>query len=195
MKIRFQFILLAFLVSATANAQNFNFGVKAGTNINKISGESFSQQFTYSYHAGVFAEIGFGEKFSLQPEVIFNQISSDTSNKFSSTYTNFSKNASTIKLTYLSIPILLDYKLSKFFRLQAGPQYGILINHNENLVDNGKDALKKGDFSMLAGVQLKIGSFRIYGRYAIGLSNINDISNEDKWKSQSIQLGIGFTFL
>jgi hypothetical protein len=27
----------------------------------------------------------------------------------------------------------------------------------------------------------------------VGLNNINDIDNRDKWKNQSIQLGVGFT--
>jgi hypothetical protein len=90
---------------------------------------------------------------------------------------------------------LLDYKLSKFFTLQAGPQFGVLIDQNKNLLDNGKDAFKKGDFSMLGGVQLQVASFRIYGRYALGLSNLNDIDNKDKWRSQSFQVGVGFAIL
>jgi hypothetical protein len=52
-------------------------------------------------------------------------------------------------------------------------------------------AFKSGDFSMLAGVQLKILSFRVYGRYAIGLTNINDIAQQDQWKSRTLQLGVG----
>jgi hypothetical protein len=96
-------------------------------------------------------------------------------------------------LSYLSIPVLLNYNLGSNFALQAGPQFGILLDQNRNLLQNGKDAFSKGDFSMLAGVQIKLSSLRIYGRYVIGLSNLNDIDNQDKWKSQSIQLGLGLT--
>jgi hypothetical protein len=45
---------------------------------------------------------------------------------------------------------------------------------------------------MLGGLQLNISKLKIYGRYAVGLSNINDIDNQDKWKNQTIQLGVGF---
>ena len=45
---------------------------------------------------------------------------------------------------------------------------------------------------MLGGVQLNLGGFKVYGRYTIGLNSINDIDNKDKWKSQAIQLGVGF---
>jgi hypothetical protein len=44
---------------------------------------------------------------------------------------------------------------------------------------------------MLAGVQLKVLSFRVYGRYGIGLTNINDLSNQEAWKSRTLQIGIG----
>ena len=79
--------------------------------------------------------------------------------------------------------------------IQAGPQFAILKEKNESLLENGKAAFKNGDFSMLAGVQFKLSSFRIYGRYAIGLTNLNDIDNKDKWKSQSFQVGVGLAIL
>jgi hypothetical protein len=69
------------------------------------------------------------------------------------------------------------------------------MDQNVTLVQNGKEAFKKGDFSMLGGVQLKFSSFRVYGRYALGLSNLNDIDNKDKWKSQGFQLGVGLAIL
>jgi hypothetical protein len=65
------------------------------------------------------------------------------------------------------------------------------MSKNESLLQNGKNAFKSGDFSVLAGLQLQVLKFRIYGRYAVGLSNLNDIDKMDSWKSQSIQIGIG----
>jgi hypothetical protein len=51
--------------------------------------------------------------------------------------------------------------------------------------------LKTGDFSLLAGAQVKFGGIRVNGRYVIGLSNINDIDNQDKWKYSGFQLSLG----
>ena len=195
MKSKILSLAVAVLIFSAAQAQSIHLGIKGGTNINKISGESFNQKFTYGYHLGGFAEIGLGTKWALQPEVLFNEINADTSSQFSKIYTSLPSNVKNVKLRYLSIPILLDYKVSNLFALQAGPQFGILMNQDNSLVQDGKSAFKKGDFSMLAGVQLKIASIRIYGRYAIGLNNINDIDNKDKWKSQSFQLGIGLALL
>jgi hypothetical protein len=32
---------------------------------------------------------------------------------------------------------------------------------------------------------------RVYARYNIGLTNINNIDDRDKWTSQQIQVGLG----
>lgn len=193
MKTKLLTVVLSVLIFSAAHSQGFHLGVKGGVNMNKLTGKSFKDEFTYGYHLGGFAEIGLGKKFSIQPEVVFNQFKQDTTSKFSEVYKL--DNVSNVKLNYLSIPILLNYRASNFLSLQAGPQFGILMDQNTKLVQNGKDAFKKGDLSMLAGVQLKFSSVRIYGRYAVGLSNLNDIDNQDKWKSQSFQIGVGLAIL
>ena len=193
MKTKLSALVLSFLLFSAAHSQSFHIGIKGGTNMTKITGSSFSEKFTFGYHLGGFAEIGLSKKFSIQPEVLFNQFNQDTATKFSQVYKL--NNLDNVKLNYLSIPILLNYNASNFFSLQAGPQFGILMDQNAKLVQNGKDAFKKGDFSMLAGVQLKFSGIRIYGRYAIGLNNLNDADNQDKWKSQGFQLGVGLAIL
>jgi len=191
MKPRLILLAAMLLIFSASFSQGLNFGIKGGASINKITGKSFKDEFTYGYHLGGFVTVGLGEKFSIQPEVLFNQFKTDTSSNFSSVY-QFN-NVKNVKLNYLSIPILLNYNVSNLVALQAGPQFGILIDKTENLLKNGQDAFKKGDFSMLGGVELKLLKFRVYGRYAVGLSDISNIGNSDKWKSQSIQLGVGIS--
>jgi hypothetical protein len=45
---------------------------------------------------------------------------------------------------------------------------------------------------MVGGIQLNFSVLRIYGRYNVGLTNINEVSDQNKWKSQQLQLGLGF---
>ena len=189
MKTKFLLTAAISIISFTAFSQSFKIGVKGGATINKISGQTFKDQFTYGYHIGGFATIGISKKFAIQPEVLFNQVNVDSSGNFSDIY-KFNK-ISSVQLQYLSIPLLLNYNAGKLLTLQVGPQFGVLLNKNNNLVENGKNAFKGGDLSMLGGIQLKLSHFRVYGRYAIGLNNINDIDNKDKWTNQSIQLGVG----
>jgi hypothetical protein len=189
------FSLIAVLLITHAAMAQFHVGIRAGTNISKIEGKSFKQEFSYGYLLGGFAEIGLGRKFFLQPEVLFNQYTSTLDSNFSHVYQGvFSSDQGKVKLNYLSIPILLNYKLLGPISIQAGPQFGVLIDQSKTLLQNGGQAFKSGDFAMLAGVQVKLAMLRVTGRYAIGLNNINDIDNQDKWKNQNIQLSVGLAF-
>lgn len=193
MKTKLFVSLLGGLLFSQAMMAQFHVGFKGGANIVKIDGVSFKDQFRYGYHIGGFAEIGLGEKFGLQPEVLFNQVSTSVDSNYKHIYQNvFNSDQSTVKLNYLSIPLLLNYKLiGNFLSLQAGPQFGILINHDKTFLQNGGNAFKNGDFAMVAGAQIKISAIRLSGRYVVGLNNINDIDNQDKWKSQGFQLSLG----
>ncbi|GAC1423329.1 MAG: hypothetical protein NVS9B7_02470 [Flavisolibacter sp.] len=192
MKTRFLVLITLVFFSSAAMAQ-FHIGVKGGTNITKIQGQSFKDEFRYGYSLGGFAEIGFGGRLGIQPEVIFNEYQTRLDSTFSHVYRN-AGNISTykdVKLNYLTIPVLLNYKLGSFLSLQAGPQFGIKINNNKTLLDNGKDAFKNGDLSMVGGVQLHIFKFRVSGRYVVGLQNISDLQDQNKWKNKGYQLAVG----
>lgn len=179
------------LIISSSFGQNINIGIKGGASINKLDGKAFKDEFSYGYHVGGFATIGLSKKFAIQPEVIFNEIKADTASSFSTLY-NFNK-AKDVQLKYLTIPILLNYNVSNLLALQVGPQFGILMNKDRNLLQNGEQAFKNGDFSMLGGVQLNLTKIRLYGRYAIGLTDLKNIQNQDEWKSQSIQVGVGLS--
>ncbi len=189
---KFSFLLLMVTVSSVAMAQGFHVGPKAGVNILKIDGKSFNEEFRFGYNLGAFAEINFNKKWGIQPEVMWNQTNTRTTSEFSEIYPTSTNDIKNVKLNYLSIPLLLNYRPIKLLTLQAGPQVAILIDQDKNLLQNGKEAFKKGDFSMVAGAQLNLGGIKLGGRYVVGLSNINDIDNQDKWKNQGYQLYAGF---
>ena len=183
------------LVMGTAQAQHLKLGLRAGANINKIDGKSFSDEFTYGYHLGGAVEMMFSKVIGIQPEVLFNQSNVQTGYGFDTLYQSINPGTlKNVKLNYLSIPVLLNIRPFPFLTLQAGPQFGILMSQDRNLLEDGKEAFASGNFSMLGGVQLNILRFRIYGRYAVGMKNINDIDNQDRWTSRSAQVGVGFNF-
>jgi hypothetical protein len=191
MKTKLLLPAILILISSSAFSQKIHIGFKGGASINKLDGKSFKDEFSFGYHVGGFVEIGLGKRFGIQPEILFSQTNVDTSSSFSSVY-QFKK-LDKVQLRYLSFPILLNIKPVKYLTLQVGPQFGILTNKSSTLLQNGQQAFKSGDFSMLGGAQVNISHLKIYARYAVGLNNINDIDNKEKWKNQSIQLGVGFT--
>lgn len=187
-------LILSTIISSVALSQSLHLGIKGGANVLKIDGKSFDEEFKFAYNLGVFAEIGGKGKWGIQPEVIWNQTNFRTDTSVGTAYPNDLKDFKG-KLNYLSIPLLLSFKPSKILTLQAGPQFGILLNKERDLLESGKEAFKSGDFSMLGGVQLNIGGMKLGGRYVIGLTNINDIDDKEKWKNQGFQLYVGFRII
>lgn len=187
-------VLIACVFFTQAAMAQLNLGFKAGANITKVEGKAFKDEFKYGYHIGGFAEIGLGDKLSIQPEVLFNQYQTRVDTSFKNIYQNALNFNETkdVKLNYLSIPLVLNYKLGNVLSLQAGPQYGILLDQDKTLLENGKEAFSKGDFSLLGGAQIKLSKIRLTGRYFVGLSNINDIDEQNKWNNQGFQISAGF---
>lgn len=195
MKTKFAIMVIALFAVQAASAQ-FRIGIKGGTNISKVDGVPFDDQFRYSYHVGGFSEIVLtkNKKLSFQPEVLFSQYSSTLDSSFSSIYQDvLHSDQSKVKLSYLSFPLLLNYKLIGPIYLQAGPAFSILMDENKKFLENGADAFKKGDFSFIGGAQVRIANIYLTGRYVVGLNNINDINDQDKWKNQAIQLSLGLS--
>ena len=192
MKTKISALLVCVLIAQATMAQ-FHLGIKGGVNITKVQGKSFRDEFKYGYHVGGFAEIGLGGKLGIQPEVVFNQYQTRVDSSFKNVYQNAANisNYKDVKLNYLSIPIMLTYKLGSFLSLQGGPQFGILIDQDKSLLQNGKDAFKKGDVSLALGPQFHISKLRVTGRYFVGLSNVSDIGDQNKWKNQGFQVSLG----
>jgi len=190
---KFCLFLLTIVVFSTfrSQAQGFHLGIKAGTNITQLTGRSFDEGFQWNFMAGAFSEIDFSSHWGIQPEVLFSQTTTQTASDFNDVYEEGINNRS-VKLNYLSIPILLTYKLPlPILSLQLGPQFGILMNSSENITTNGTNAFKSGDFSMVVGAQVNLGPFKGGARYVYGFTNIDDVTNVDSWKSRTIQLYVG----
>jgi Outer membrane protein beta-barrel domain len=186
------FVLLLVMFFCThIHAQGLHLGIKAGTNNSLLTGNSFNDGFNWSFMAGAFAEVNFTSRWSIQPEVLFSQITSQTASNFNDAYSE-GINSKEIKLQYLNIPILLTYKLPlPILSLQLGPQFGTLLNNNSSITTSGINAFKSGDFSMVAGAQVNLLMFKGGIRYVYGFTNINNINDADTWKTRTIQLYVG----
>jgi len=188
-------LLLIGLAVMNTSAQGIHLGVKGGANIFKVDGQGYDQGFHFGYNVGAFAELNFTSSWGIQPELLWNQTNYRTGSNFSDVYQNIDGvNDVKGKLNYLSVPLLLSFRPVKLISFQAGPQFGILLNQDKNLVNNTKDAFKKGDFSLVGGVQLNLANIVVGGRYVVGLTDINDVTDDNKWKNQGFQVYAGFRF-
>ncbi|HVM89654.1 MAG TPA: porin family protein [Puia sp.] len=195
----FSFALIIISI-AGANAQGFQLGVKGGVNFFNVQDKggtyspALNNQYQFGYNLGGFAILKLSKHVGIQPEIMWNEYQTRTADNANAIYDSLwpGKN---INLNYLTIPLLLNLSPSKILTFQVGPQFGILINESQTFYNNTKDAFKKGDFSMVGGVQLNLAWFKLGARYVIGLNNISDLPNSNAWKSQGAQAYIGIKII
>jgi hypothetical protein len=193
-KLSFLTIAVFIISVSSTQAQGFHLGIKAGTNISQLTGRAFDEGFQWNFMAGAFAELNFSHHWGIQPELLFSQTSTQTASNFDDVYQE-GINSRGVKLNYMSIPILLTYKLPiPVISLQAGPQFGILLNTSDNITTNAGNAFKSGNFSMVIGAQVNLGAFQGGARYVYGFTNVANISSiesVDSWKTRTVQLYVG----
>jgi hypothetical protein len=194
---KYTLTLLGILIVLASQAQSaipeWHYGLKADLNYTTINGKGLASGYTMGAQAGAFVERSFNKNWSLQPEILFTQSNTQKGNDFL-TYYNTTGNpfaAKDIKLGYLSIPVMIKYNINKSFSILAGPQYSLLLVDAESLLTAGDGkAFKKSEVSANLGGQFTIGIISIYGRYNLGINNINNIDNRYAWHSSHIQAGI-----
>ncbi len=186
-------LLIICLLSSTISAgaqEKFGIGIKIGQNFSSVNSVAVDRH-SASYHGGVTAQIGLTEKISLVPEVMLSQTKLATNPSIVDLLGNSNLKPETYHLNYLIVPLLVQVKPFSGLLLQAGPQYGILIDQKKDGIENAQLAFKQGEFSFVGGAKVNLGGFFVYGRYVVGLQNINDLQDQAKWKTRQWQLGIG----
>jgi hypothetical protein len=184
-------LFIAMVIAIGSQAQGVSFGLKAGLNFAnqdfEAEGFSISPDARTAFHVGAFATIMFSETFGFQPELMYNGAGSK--------WKAFGDEA-TIKMDYLSLPLLLRYQPIELLNLHAGPQFSYLLSAEADGEDFKDDAenLEIG-LAFGAGVDLPMG-IGFTARYVLGLSNaMADSFGEDVTvKNNIIQLSVTFRF-
>jgi hypothetical protein len=196
MKKRLLAVAILCAVVSAVSAQQLHYGLKADLNMFKLDGEGIQSNYTLGGRIGVFASYDFSKKWGIQPELLFSQATPKRGYYFSSLYINKSNDGANtkIKLSYITLPVLLRYNINKMFTVNAGPEYSYLFYANENLLTYDRAAFKRSNLGLAAGATLTFDVLHVYARYVLGLSDINDIDDRYQWKTQQAQIGIGVNF-
>lgn len=183
---------LAVYISNT-NAQDVRFGVKAGVNYSDVASDEFDNEPLTSFHLGGAMEALYSEKISLQTEILYSEQGFKTEDANEQT---------TYKLSYLNVPVMVKYFVTKVLILEAGPQIGFLntakiITESEgnSSTTDIKEGLRSNDLCLNVGIgyQLKNG-WNIGARYNWGISNIAKDQLNQNLKNRVLQLSIGYLF-
>lgn len=190
------FILIFALCSAlVANAQKdkreegIKLGIKGGLNVSNLMGDVEDVGIRTSVNIGLLAEIIVTDKFSVQPELLYSGQGA--------TSTSDNPGLGRFKLDYLILPVLAKFPIANGLSLEAGPQLGVLLSAKNKTNDSNDkiEDINTLDFGLDAGLEYELKSGVIFqGRYNLGLTNINDASDNERWTNGVISFSVGYLF-
>lgn len=168
----------------TANAQGVRFGLKGGANFAKLEGDNVDSDNLTSWYGGAFVELNIVPSFSIQPEVLYSSQGAKVDS------------GDDIKLDYINVPVIAKfYVLPDLLALEAGPQFGFLVNDNFEDSLNGigtQFEAESFDLGLIGGASINItDNFFANARYVLGLT---EVSKDAEIKNTTIQLGLGYRF-
>ncbi|MFD0975298.1 porin family protein [Salinimicrobium gaetbulicola] len=175
------FIGLLFFSVSALQAQEMGFGIKGGVNFASLNGDDADGwDGRTSFHLGLLAEFGLSEKFAIQPEILYSAQGAEEEDL-------------TLKLDYLTIPVMAKYYATDAFSIEAGPYIGFNTKAEFDMDGDTmdvKDETESTDFGIGLGLgyELPMGVF-FQARYAMGLS---DIASDGDIKNSVFQLSVGY---
>lgn len=185
-------ICVILVACISANAQIFKLGIKGGINYANQTGTDITVNSTNykteaisNFHIGLLAEVKLGDRFSIQPEVLY----STQGAKYDAIgvvqdFTN--------DIGYISIPVMAKINLNNTFSLEFGPQASFLMSKKNEVSINSIKNQKEIDFGAGAGLGIRVTkSIFLQGRYMVGLS---EISPDAKVKNSVLQVSAGLLF-
>jgi hypothetical protein len=164
-------LLCSGLTSFSQVLPSFQLGLKAGTNLSKLSTENtFSSDNRAGYYAGLWARIG-AAGIHLQPELYL-------SGK-NTTLKNDAGAENSVKFTSLDVPILIGTKIGAAgvgLRLNTGPVVSFILDDEQTVKTAAGNALsgnfKGQNIAWQFGAGLDVSKLGIDVRFEQGLSKI-----------------------
>lgn len=219
---------LAIAASLSVNAQEktksstpVTFGVKAGFNastLSKVDQYDNDQKLKPGFNAGVFANIPVAEKFSIQPELLFNQLGSKTEERevYYSNSDRYTREVDYKKtLSYLAVLVMVQYNILPQLYVEAGPEFGFLLGgkdkgditttktsgnttttqtttFSEKIV---KDLYNKFNLGIGIGAGYYFTqNFGVTARFTAGITDIFKENSADTVRNNAFQVGVAYKF-
>ena len=174
--------VITLFIGTTAFSQEIDLGVKAGANFANVSDVDDLSSKT-GVQAGIFAGIKFTDKVGIQADLLYSQQGA----KF---------DAGEFDLSYVNVPVVLKYYLVQGLNVQAGPQFGFIVEDKISLDVFGDIAdAEKADVSGIvgAGYDFPFG-VRVDARYNFGFTDVSkDIDGTNR--NNVISIALGYSFL
>jgi len=206
--------LTLLIAVVTTQAQDVNFGVKAGLNLANINAEDDDFESRKSFHAGIFVEFGISEKFSVQPELVYSRQGSFVDTDF--VIDGIGPQPLVIpmeisfNIDYLNMPVLAKFYAAEGLSFQTGPQVGVKLSAKseieldvdipdfENEIDSDIEDLDTIDLSWVFGLAYRLpAGIGFDARYNLGLTSMgeDETGSFDEISRNSVfQFGVSYRF-
>ena len=164
------------------------FGLKGGLSIANITHNTHKPRVTG--HGGVFVHRTINKNWCVQPELLY-------SGEGQRYLWNDGEHVSA--LSYLQLPIMIQYYPVSQVYLEVGPQFGLLITAKDKIADGGshtdwKVNMATGEFAIAAGLGIKAtDQVIVYGRYNFGLTDVTSL-DQIIHHSNVGQIGVAIRF-
>lgn len=182
-------------------------GIKGGLNAQKIKGDGLKGTYETGPHLGAFAHLN-KRKIGIQIEAVWTQNTVTSDSSFYGLYKQYynriydSLTVGTFRFQTISIPILLNLKVTQKAWIQLGPQFiaNVSMADKNNILQSGINIIKKQNYNFITGLWFQFGGksplIRVNAgaRMIFGLNNINNLSNYEVWTSQMFQLHLGLSY-
>lgn len=175
-------LLAAILITAQAGFsqsiwKRFHVGIKGGANYSNFTNASFDTEGLTGYHGGLIVNFALTDKLSIQEEFLY-------STQGAKVKSGFSLKDPDLKLSYLSVPLVLKYHTNIGLYGEIGGQANMLLEDAKNT--GYKDFADKIDAGAVAGLgyQFKTGPVKGLG---IGARYYHGFMNVGKFTSSSVQ--------
>ncbi len=201
-------VLIALLLGDKLNSDKFELGVRLAGNFQSLANIKCDSRFSIGF--GVYGILKLNEKLSLQPELLFKD-PRGAAGLLPETFGNadldplLADASVTMKLSYVTLPVLLKYSLTPQLSLGCGPQIGFLTGATnvyvaevfaaDDLVfkDKIKPALNDLDFALAFNLEYKLmrqRAIRIGFRYYLGLTDIFKTNPGEPVKNSVFQINL-----
>ena len=200
--------ILVFVLSTTFTFAQISVGVKAGVNyayfpdIEDGVVLNFATQPILAYHIGAISELSISDRFALTAELLYSVKGSEIDQS-----TPGFPVVSTFANSYISLPISAKLKLGKLGIL-GGIEPSLLaserVRFNEGSWETANGLSNDLDFSLIGGVDFKLGKLYLAARYIHGLTNALEITFTDQNgealgngvnQNRVLQVSAGYFFL
>ena len=170
---------------AFAQKADVHFGLKGGLNISNLySNPNVNYDPKAGLHAGGLAHIHLSKTWALQPEIMYSNQGAKSG-------------GTNVNLHYVNVPLQLQYMFDRGFRIQTGPQAGILAGakaKNGSVKTDITSNFKTADLSWILGASyVGESGLGIDARYNWGMTPINDGGNV-KVYNRNFQVGLFYVF-